>query len=352
MVVNPGSTSTKVSVYDDSSEISAHTIRHSTDELRSFGSVAEQFPFREGLVLEVLDKAGIGLATVSAVIGRGGLVDPVASGVYEVNEALRRDLIRAPQGEHASNLGGLIAADIASRIDGAKAYIADPVVVDEMEDVARVAGHPLFRRTSVFHALNQKAVARIHAARIGKKYEDLNLIVAHLGGGITIGAHRAGRVVDVNNALDGEGPFSPDRSGTLPARQLVELCFSGKYSESEVLRMICGEGGLVALAGSNDVKYLTGEAARGDIRAANAIEAMAYQVGKTIASMAAVLEGKVDAVLITGGIAHNGIVCDRIRRMTEFIAPVAVIPGEDEMRALAENALRVLRGEQSPRIYR
>ncbi len=351
LAVNPGSTSTKVSVFDDASEILSRTIRHSADELRAFSSVAEQFPFRRDLVLGALDEAGIGLGSLSAVIGRGGLVKPIESGVYEVNEALRRDLLHAPQGEHASNLGGLIAADIASRTAGVKAYIADPVVVDELDDVARVAGHPLFRRTSVFHALNQKAVARTYAARSGKAYAELNLIVAHLGGGISVGAHRAGRVVDVNNALDGDGPLSPERSGTLPAGQLASLCFSGRYSEAEVRKMICGAGGLVALTGSNDVKNLLERGAQGDTRARMAVDAMVYQVAKAIGAMAAVLEGRVDAILVTGGIAYSPVVCEGIRRRTGFIAPVEVIPGEDEMRALAENALRVLRGEQTPRIY-
>lgn len=211
LVVNPGATSTKVSVYDDLRERVSRTIRHSADELKPYASVADQFGFRRDLVLEALREEGVEFASLSAVIGRGGLVKPIESGVYEVNDALRRDLGHAPQGEHASNLGGLIAADIASRIPGARAFIADPVVVDELDDVARVAGHPLFRRVSIFHALNQKATGRRYARENGRAYEDMNLIVAHMGGGISVGAHRRGRVVDVNNALDGDGALSPDR---------------------------------------------------------------------------------------------------------------------------------------------
>ena len=350
LVVNPGATSTKVSVYDDLRERVSRTIRHSADELKPYASVADQFGFRRDLVLEALREEGVEFASLSAVIGRGGLVKPLESGVYEVNDALRRDLGHAPQGEHASNLGGLIAADIASRIPGARAFIADPVVVDELDDVARVAGHPLFRRVSIFHALNQKATGRRYARENGRAYEDMNLIVAHMGGGISVGAHRRGRVVDVNNALDGDGALSPDRSGSLPAGQLADLCFGGRFSAEEVRRMICGRGGLSAWVGSNSVREIVERMKAGDDDCRRVIEAMAYQVAKQIGAMAAVLEGRVDAVLLTGGIAYSETVCDLIRRRTAFVAPV-VMPGEDEMGALAENALRVLRGEERPKIY-
>ena len=351
LVVNPGATSTKVSVYDDLRERVSRTIRHSADELKPYACVADQFGVRRDLVLEALREEGVEFASLSAVIGRGGLVKPIESGVYEVNDALRRDLGHAPQGEHASNLGGLIAADIASRIPGARAFIADPVVVDELDDVARVAGHPLFRRVSIFHALNQKATGRRYARENGRAYEDMNLIVAHMGGGISVGAHRRGRVVDVNNALDGDGALSPDRSGSLPAGQLADLCFGGKFSAEEVRRMICGRGGLSAWVGSNSVREIVERMKAGDDDCRRVIEAMAYQVAKQIGAMAAVLEGRVDAVLLTGGIAYSETVCDLIRRRTAFVAPVVVMPGEDEMGALAENALRVLRGEERPKIY-
>ena len=240
LVINPGSTSTKIAVFDNEKEVFSRTLRHSTEELQPYKQVADQFGFRKQLIVDALLEANIDIQSLSAVIGRGGLVKPIPSGVYEVNETLKHDLIHAPQGEHASNLGGLLAADIAAMVPGAKAYIADPVVVDELQDIARIAGHELFKRVSIFHALNQKAVARAYARNVGKQYDDLNLIVAHLGGGISVGAHRHGRVIDVSNALDGEGPFSPERSGALPAKQLVALCFSGRYTEREVDRMISG----------------------------------------------------------------------------------------------------------------
>ncbi len=351
LAINPGSTSTKISFFENDRETFTQTLRHSAEELKAFDRVADQFAFRKKLILETLQGAGISLDDLSAVIGRGGLIKPIPSGVYEVNEALKHDLENPPQGEHASNLGGLIAADLAAGLPGVKAYIADPVVVDELEEVARVAGHPLFKRVSIFHALNQKSVARTYAASLGRKYEDLNLVIAHLGGGISVGAHRKGRVVDVNDALNGDGPFSPERSGKLPAAQVAEVCFSGKYSRQEVGKMICGAGGLVALLGSNNLIEILGRCDAGDERAILVIEALGYNVAKEIGAMAAVLSGQVDAVLLTGGIAHSQRICKQITDKVSFIAPVEVFPGEDEMRALAENALRVLRGEQRPCIY-
>ena len=352
LVINPGSTSTKIAVFDNEKEVFSRTLRHSTEELQPYKQVADQFGFRKQLIIDALLEANIDIQSLSAVIGRGGLVKPIPSGVYEVNETLKHDLIHAPQGEHASNLGGLLAADIAAMVPGAKAYIADPVVVDELQDIARIAGHELFKRVSIFHALNQKAVARAYARSVGKQYDDLNLIVAHLGGGISVGAHRHGRVIDVSNALDGEGPFSPERSGALPAKQLVDLCFSGRYTEREVDRMISGRGGLVSLTGSNNVKELVERGLNGDQKTLRIIEAMAYNVGKEVGCMAAVLHGNVNAILITGGIAYSAFICDYIKAMVEFVAPVVVIPGEDEMQALADNALEVLRGERQPEVYK
>jgi butyrate kinase len=255
-------------------------------------------------------------------------------------------------GEHASNLGALIADDIAQSLPNAKAFIADPVVVDELNDVARVSGHPLFKRISIFHALNQKAIARLHAKSLNKPYEELNLIVAHLGGGISVGAHHNGKVIDVNNALDGDGPFSPERAGTLPAGQLAKLCFSGQYSYEEVKKMITGKGGLVAHTGTNNAYEIEVKARSGDAMAKLLQDAMAYNVGKAIGEMAAVLKGKVDAIILTGGIAHNPDLVDYIKEMVGFIAPIAVYPGEDEMQALAMNALMVLKGEVIPKIYK
>lgn len=353
LAINPGSTSTKISVYDDSKEILTQTLRHSSEELAEFTTVAQQFKFRKDLVVDALTQAGIELGSVSAFIGRGGLVKPIPSGVYEVNDALKADLINPPQGEHASNLGGLIAADLAASTDGrAKAYIADPVVVDELSDVARIAGHKLFKRVSIFHALNQKAVAREYAHSIGKHYNELNLIVAHLGGGVSVGAHKLGRVIDVNNALDGEGPFSPERSGTLPAGQLVELCFSGEYSKKEIKKMLCGEGGMISLLNTNSVKDIVESVDKVDLQAAQILDAFCYNVGKSIGSVAAALEGKVDAIIITGGIAYSSRICSKIQEMVSFIAPITVIPGEDEMQALSDNALNILLGKEIASIYK
>ena len=264
---------------------------------------------------------------------------------------MKHDLSNSLLGEHASNLGGLIADDIAKSLPDARAFISDPVVVDELEDIARFSGHPLMERVSVFHALNQKAVARNHAKSILKEYEDLNLIVAHLGGGISIGAHNKGRVIDVNQALDGEGPFSPERSGTLPVGLLVDICFSGKYSHDEVRKMIKGEGGMVAYLGTNDAYEVELNAIDGNQKSKEIFNAMAYQVAKAIGSMSPVLKGDVDAILITGGIANSKIFVNQIISRVYKIAPVYIYPGEDEMRALAMNGLMVIRGEEVAKEY-
>lgn len=351
LAINPGSTSTKIAVYKNNKSVFLKNIKHSADELKGFAKIADQFEYRKEIILKELKEADISIDKISAVVGRGGLIKPIESGVYEVNERMKEDTINCVMGEHASNLGALIADDIAKSIPNARAYIADPVVVDELEDVARIAGHPKFKRVSIFHALNQKAIARIYAKSIDKKYEELNLIVAHLGGGISVGAHKLGRVIDVNNALDGDGPFSPERSGTLPSHQLAKLCFSGEYTYEQVKKMITGQGGLVALAGTNDAYEVEMKAKAGDANAKLIQDAMAYNIAKWIGASAAVLKGKVDAILLTGGIAHNPDIVDYIKEMVGFIANVVVYPGEDEMQALAMNGLMVLRGEVEPKIY-
>lgn len=352
LAINPGSTSTKIAIFEDEEQKFVKNIKHPAEEIAKFESVAAQFQFRENIILSELKEAGFDIHDIQAIVGRGGLVKPIESGVYEVNEALVADLNNPPLGEHASNLGGLIAHDIARTLgNGVKAYIADPVVVDELQDVARVSGHPAFRRVSIFHALNQKAIARTYAREVGKPYESLNLIVAHLGGGISVGAHDHGRVIDVNNALDGDGPFSPERSGSLPTGQLVDLCFSGTKTKAEIRRIIKGEGGLVGHLGTNDA-YEVEIKAKEDPRYKLIQDAMSYQVAKSIGAMAAVLKGRVDAILLTGGIAYNPFLVDYVREMVGFIAPLKVYPGEDEMRALAMNGLMVIRGELYPKIYK
>lgn len=352
IAINPGSTSTKIAVYDNESPVLVKNLVHTTEELDPFERITDQFEYRKELIIKVLEDADIRMDLVRAVVGRGGLVKPIESGVYEVNDRLKEDLIHSPMGaEHASNLGGLIADDLARSLPDAKAYIANPVVVDELDDIARYSGHPLLPRISVFHALNQKAVARQHAKSILRNYEDMNLIVVHLGGGITVGAHQKGRVIDVNQGLDGDGPFSPERTGTLPVGALVRLCFSGKYTEKQVLKMNKGEGGLVAYLGTNSAYEVEQRMMNGDSEAKAVNEAMAYQVSKEIGSMYAVLKGEVDAILITGGVAHSKWFVNQISERVHKMAPVHTYPGEDEMRALAFNGLRVVKGEAQVKIY-
>ena len=352
LAINPGSTSTKIAVYEGETPIFLKNLKHTSESLEPFEKITDQFQFRKNLIISQIEEAGIEIDTIGIVMGRGGLLKPIESGVYEVNEKMKHDLRNSPLGEHASNLGGLIAADIAQSLPKAKAYIANPVVVDEMIDLARFTGHPKFKRISIFHALNQKAVAREHAKSVMKKYEDLNLIVAHLGGGITVGAHRKGWVIDVNQGLDGEGPFSPERSGTLPVGDLVRLCFNGQYSQKEVMSMIKGAGGLVAYTGTNSAYEVEMKAFEGDEKASLFMQAMAYQVAKEIGAMGTVLEGDVDGILITGGVANSKWFVSMIVERVKTIAPVHVYPGEDEMRALAFNGLRVLKREAKIKTYK
>lgn len=351
LAINPGSTSTKIAVYQNTNPVFLKNIKHTNKELKKFETLADQFEFRKDIILKELKKAEIQLDLIRAVVGRGGLIKPIESGIYEVNDKMVRDLIDTKLGEHASNLGGLIAREIAGKLKDAKAYIADPVVVDELSPLARVSGHPAFRRKSIFHALNQKAVARLHAKSVMSVYEEMNLIVVHMGGGITVGAHEKGRVIDVNQGLDGEGPFSPERSGTLPVGDLVNMCFSGMYTKAKIKKMITGEGGLVAYLGTNSAYEVETRAMEGDEEAKFYYDAMAYQVAKTIGSMCPVLKGSVDAILLTGGLANSKYFVNKIIERVHRIAPVHVYPGEDEMRALAMNGLMVIKGEIEAKVY-
>ena len=285
LAINPGSTSTKLGIFEEEELLFDITLRHSTEEISGFKKITDQYSFRKEIIIKELKDRGVDFKNIVAVVGRGGLVKPIESGIYEVNEAMKRDLMAGLMGEHASNLGGLIADDIAGELPGARAFIVDPVVVDEMEPVARLAGHPEFKRLSIFHALNQKAVARIYAKSVGKKYEELNLIVAHMGGGVSVGAHRKGKVIDVNNALDGDGPFSPERSGGLPSAQIVEKCFSGKYSREEIRAMITGKGGMVAYLGTNNFMEICSRAEKGDKEVKLIRDGASYQVSKEIGAM-------------------------------------------------------------------
>lgn len=351
LAINPGSTSTKIAVFENEKNVFLKNIKHSAEELKPFNNITDQYEYRKETILRELKEAGQDVNTICCIMGRGGLTKPIPSGVYEVNDKMKNDMLNSPFGEHASNLGGFIADDIAKGLKDVKAYITDPVVVDELDDIARVAGHPNFERISILHALNQKATARRYAREHNLVYEELNLIVAHLGGGISVGAHREGRIVDVNNALNGDGPFSPERSGTLPAGQLAKLCFSGKYTHDEVKLMLKGKGGFTAYLGTNDAYEVEMRAKEGDEKAQFISDAMAYQVAKEIGQCAAVLKGKVDAIILTGGIAYNKQFCAFVDEMTAFIAPMKVYAGEDEMSALAMNGLMVLRGEIQPKEY-
>lgn len=348
--INPGSTSTKVAMFEDKKPLFVETLRHSTSELSKYKKIIDQLDFRTESILNMLQAKKFSLSEIDAIVGRGGLLKPIESGTYMVNDAMIEDLKNAPKGEHASNLGGIIAYTLAKKYN-VPAFIVDPVVVDELDEVARITGMPEIEKSSIFHALNQKAIARRLSSDLNKKYEEVNLIIAHLGGGISVGAHKCGRVVDVNDALNGEGPFSPERAGGLPALDLVKLCYSGKYTFDEMKKKLIGRGGLVAHLGTNDVREAYQMIANGDKKAELVIDAMAYQTAKEIGAMAAVLCGKVDAIGITGGIAYNEDFVKRIKDRVEFIAPIYVYPGEDEMLALAEGAYRVLCGEEKAKVY-
>lgn len=350
LAINPGSTSTKIAIFENEKCLFETTLRHSTEEISKYRHIFDQYEFRKEVILNVLNEKEINLTKLDAVVGRGGLLKPIEGGTYQVSDLMLKDLKRGVLGEHASNLGGVLAFEIASKLN-LPSFIVDPVVVDEMEAIARISGIPEIERISIFHALNQKAVARRAAKDLGNAYQELNLIVAHLGGGISVGAHRKGRVVDVNNALDGEGPFSPERSGGLPVGDLIKLCFSGTMTQGEIKKRITGNGGLVAYLGTNDAREVSERMAQGDAQAKLVYEAMAYQVAKEIGSCAAVLKGDVDAILLTGGIAYDKQFIDWIEKRVQFIAPVKKYPGEDEMTALAEGALRILNGEEEPRQY-
>lgn len=350
LIINPGSTSTKIGVYEDENQILEETLRHSTEEIARYASIFEQFEFRKEVILSVLKEKNFDINTLDAVVGRGGMLKPIEGGTYNVNEAILQDLKVGVQGQHASNLGGILANEIAKGLN-VPAFIVDPVVVDELDDVARITGLAEIKRKSIFHALNQKAVAKRYAKENNKKYEELNLIVAHMGGGVSVGAHHYGKVIDVNNTLDGEGPFSPERAGGLPTGDLIKLCYSGEYTYEEMKKKINGKGGFNSLRNSNDVRKLVEDSIAGDKQAVELVDAFSYNLAKEIGKNAAVLKGKVDAIIITGGIAYNKIIIDKISEYVSFIAPLTVYPGEDELLALAQGAIGVLSGKEKAKNY-
>lgn len=350
LVVNPGSTSTKVALFENERELFSVSESHSKEDLQPYPRIADQYSMRLRVIENSLETHGVGSMKIDAVAGRGGLLKPIPGGTYRVNDKMLDDLRKADRGEHASNLGGLIAHGLAQKFN-TPAFIVDPVVVDELEPVARITGLPEIKRRSIFHALNQRAVAKKAARKLGRSYEKLNLIVAHMGGGISIGCHRKGRVVDVNNALDGDGPFSPERSGGLPVGQFAEMCFSGKYTYVEIKAKLTGKGGLIAHLGTNDIRKADEAVQSGNENAGLVLDAMVYQIAKEIGSAAAVLEGRVDAVVLTGGLALNKDLVQKLKRKIRWIAKVLVYPGEEEMRALATGVLEVLRNPELAKKY-
>ena len=359
LVVNPGSTSTKIAVFEtgmqraDSlppDEVFSKTLRHDAEELQKLGTIADQLDFRKQVVLDSLRENGYELSDFIAIACRGGLVRQLPSGTYRVNDALVQDCRIGVSGQHASNLGALIGSEL-ERESGVPAYIVDPPVVNELSDVAHYSGHPLIERTCVWHALNQKAVAKRYAASVGKAYEDLNLLVCHMGGGVSVGAHVKGKVLDTEDAVSGEGPFSPERAGSLPVDKVIDLCFEGDMTEKEIRQMFTRKSGLIAYTGTNKMQQLLKEAAEGDATVQKALDAFYYQVGKEIAAMSVAMKGQVDQIIFTGGIAYSKVVTDAISELVGWIAPVTIYPGEDEMEALALGVLRVLTGEEEAKEY-
>lgn len=349
LAINPGSTSTKIADYENETCLWKQGIDHPSSEINVFSRVGDQYEYRIALVLKTLEEKGTSLEEFDAVVGRGGMLKPLVGGTYLVDDYLVNILQDAPGGEHASNLGGIMAYHLGQRIH-VPAYIVDPVTVDEMDPVARLSGLPELPRLSQSHALNMKAVARKVAHQMGKAYQDVNLIVVHLGGGISVAPHCKGKMIDVNNA-NNEGPYSVERCGTLPVYQLVKLCYSGKYSEKEVLTKILKEGGMFAYLGTKDAREAEERILKGDLTAKLVLEGLCYQVAKEIGAMATVLAGEVDRIILTGGLAYSEFIVREIIQRVSFIAQVIVSPGEEEMTALALGALRVLRGEEKAMTY-
>lgn len=350
LIINPGSTSTKIGVFEDETLLFEETLRHSTEEIASYASIIDQKDFRKNIIVNFLAEKNFDIKSLNVVVGRGGLLKPIPGGTYAVTDELLEDLKIGKQGQHASNLGGILAREIADSI-GVPSYIVDPVVVDELMPEARLSGVPELPRISIFHALNQKAVAKRYAKEVGKSYDSLNLIVVHMGGGVSVGAHQNGKVIDVFNALDGDGAFSPERSGAVPVGALVKMCFSGKYTEKEVYKKLVGNGGFNAYLGTNDMRDVEKMCESGDENAKLIRDAFCLQMSKNIGSMAAVLNGKVDQIVVTGGIAYDKYVVAKLKERTEFIAPFTVYPGEDELLALAQGGLRVMNGEEKALEY-
>ena len=350
LIINPGSTSTKIGVFEDETLLFEETLRHSTEEIAQYATIVDQKDFRKNIILKLLEEKNFDIKSLQVIVGRGGMLKPIPGGTYAVSDELLHDLTIGKQGQHASNLGGILAKEIGDSI-GVPSYIVDPVVVDELMPIARYSGVPELPRTSVFHALNQKAVAKRYAKETGKAYDSLRLIVVHMGGGVSVGAHEYGKVVDVFNALDGDGAFSPERAGAVPSGALIKMCYSGKYTEKEVYKKIVGNGGFNAYVGTNDMRDVAKMVENGDTKAAEIREAFIMQVAKDMGSMACVLNGKVDQIIVTGGIAYDKTVVNGLKERAGWIAPMTVYPGEDELLALAQGGIRVMTGEEKAMEY-
>lgn len=348
LAINPGSTSTKIAVYEDDVEKYWETINHTDNELAQFESIADQFEFRKKVILSKLKENGFQITGFDAVVGRGGLLPPIHAGGYTVNEKMKDRIINGPILPHASNLGALIADSIAAPL-GIPAWIYDSVASDELKDIARITGVPEIMRQSFTHVLNTKAMARKVAAKYGKKYEDMNFLVVHLGGGISVNAHEKGCIVDV--ITDDGGPFSPERAGSIPLSYVVDMCYSGEYDKKTLSRKLRGLGGLKAHLGTHDCLEVERMISNGDQKAKAVYEAMAYQICKGIGEMAPVLSGDIDAIILTGGAAYSRMLTALITERVKFIAPIEIMPGENEMESLALGALRILKGEEMAREY-
>lgn len=351
LAINPGSTSTKVAIYYDNKLVKEKTLRHEAEDLKKFGGIIEQYDFRKKVILEFLKNHDYDLKDIDVFVGRGGMMKPLKNGgTYLVTKEMLKDLKSGEYGFHASNLGAILADGFAKEYKR-PAYIVNPVCIDEFEEISRISGHKLFERRSIFHALNQKAIAIQYAKELGKNYTDLNLIICHLGGGISVGFHKQGRVIDCNNALGGDGPFSPERTGTIPTYPLVDLCFSGEYTKEEVKKLLVGGGGLVSYLGTNDAREVEKRMEHGDMDAKLHYDAMAYNVVKEIGALYFAAKGQVDGILITGGIAHSDYFINYLKDHIEPTMKIKVYPGEDEMRALAEGAMRVLLKQEKSQVY-
>lgn len=350
LIINPGSTSTKIGVFEDETLLFEETLRHPTEEISKYASIIDQKDFRKEIITDLLKEKNFDIHSLDFIVGRGGLLKPIPGGTYKVSDELLHDLTIGYQGQHASNLGGILAREICDSI-GVPSFIVDPVVVDELEPIARFSGCPELPRRSIFHALNQKAVARRYAKESGIPYDQLNLIVVHMGGGCSVGAHRGGKIVDVNNILDGEGAFSPERAGTVPAGDLVKMCFSGNYTEKEIYKKLVGGGGFNGYVGTNDARIVEDKALEGVPEYVAVLDAFHYQIAKDIGAMATVLNGKVDKIILTGGIAYSKVTCEDLKKRVGWIADFVIYPGEDELLALAQGGLRVIKGEEEAKAY-